>query len=50
VHVASRVGERLRNAGFSPTVSHRDLASRPDDSMEGARLDGHMKATTMESQ
>ncbi len=36
VHVATRVGERLRTAGFSPTVSHRDLASRPDDSLEGS--------------
>jgi RNase adapter protein RapZ len=50
VHVTARVGERLRNAGFSPTVSHRDLASRPDDSIEGARMGERMKTTTMESQ
>lgn len=37
VHVAERVAARLREADFSPTVSHRDLASRPDDSTEGAR-------------
>ena len=54
VHVATRVGERLRSAGFSPTVSHRDLASRPDDSLEssgsGARVGELMKSTTMGSQ
>ncbi len=50
VHVTERVGERLRAAGFSPTVTHRDLASRPDDSTEGARVDGRRTTTTMESQ
>lgn len=40
VHVAERVAQRLRDAGFSPTVSHRDLASRPDDSTEGRRFAG----------
>ncbi len=50
VHITERVGERLRSAGFSPTVSHRDLASRPDDSTEGARMDGRRTKTTMESQ
>ena len=35
VHVAERVGARLRGARFSPTVSHRDLASVPHDSIEG---------------
>lgn len=35
VAVAERVASQLREAGFSPTVSHRDLASRPDDSFEG---------------
>jgi UPF0042 nucleotide-binding protein len=29
VHVAERFAKRLREAGFSPTVDHRDLASRP---------------------
>lgn len=28
VHVAERIAARLRAAGFSPTVRHRDLASR----------------------
>jgi RNase adapter protein RapZ len=50
VHVTERVGQRLRRAGFSPTVSHRDLASRPDDSTEGAQVDVRRKTTTMESQ
>jgi RNase adapter protein RapZ len=50
VHVAERVGERLRAAAFSPTVSHRDLASRPDDSTEGTRVDGRRKTKAMESQ
>lgn len=34
VHVAERVGERLREAGFSPTVAHRDLAFPSLDSVE----------------
>ncbi len=54
VHVATRIGERLRSAGFSPTVTHRDLARRPDDSLEsfGARAqeNGRRNDTTMESQ
>jgi UPF0042 nucleotide-binding protein len=37
VHVAERVAARLREAGFSPTVEHRDLGSRPRDVIEGAR-------------
>ena len=39
VHVAERVAARLRDARFSPTVAHRDLASRPDDATEGKRSD-----------
>lgn len=35
VHVAERVAERLRAAGFSPTVLHRDLAAAPQDALEG---------------
>ena len=34
VHVAERMAQRLRDAGFSPTVAHRDLASRPVDGIE----------------
>ena len=35
VHVAERVASRLREAGFSPTVEHRDLASPPREGVEG---------------
>ena len=35
VHVAERVASRLRAAGFSPTVVHRDLAAAPQDALEG---------------
>lgn len=34
VHVAERVAGRLREAGFSPTVAHRDLATAPRDAVE----------------
>ncbi|NNM77651.1 RNase adapter RapZ [Sphingomonas sp. ID1715] len=37
VHVAERVARRLRDAGFSPTVAHRDLASLPRDAVEEPR-------------
>lgn len=37
VNVAERVAARLRDAGFSPTVEHRDLASRPRDGIEDVR-------------
>jgi RNase adapter protein RapZ len=40
VHVAERVAARLREAGFSPTVEHRDLATPPRDVVEGARGPG----------
>lgn len=36
VHVAERIAARLHDAGFSPTVSHRDLGAAPQDSLEGA--------------
>lgn len=36
VHVADRVAARLRAAGFSPTVEHRDLATPPRDGVERA--------------
>jgi RNase adapter protein RapZ len=38
VHVAERVAARLRAAGFSPTVEHRDLASLPKDVVERAQV------------
>ena len=34
VAAALAMGERLRERGFSPNVRHRDLALRPDDSLE----------------
>ena len=34
VHVAERVAARLHEAGFSPTVEHRDLATPPRDGIE----------------
>ncbi len=40
VHVAERIAERLRAAGFSPNLDHRDLAAPPPDGTErsaGAR-------------
>jgi UPF0042 nucleotide-binding protein len=35
VHVTERVAARLRDAGFSPTILHRDLAVAPQDMLEG---------------
>lgn len=35
VHVAEQFGKWLREAGFSPTVSHRNLTSRAIDALEG---------------
>jgi UPF0042 nucleotide-binding protein len=40
VHVAERIAERLRSEGFSPTVEHRDLASRTSEAIEGAEQAG----------
>ncbi|WNO52489.1 RNase adapter RapZ [Stakelama saccharophila] len=36
VHVAERVAARLREEGFFPTLTHRDLGTAPTDSLEGA--------------
>ena len=35
VCAAVEMAERLRRAGFSPNLRHRDLASRPSDTIEG---------------
>ncbi|MGL4312645.1 MAG: RNase adapter RapZ [Sphingomonas sp.] len=35
VHVAERVAARLRGEGYAPRISHRDLATAPQDSFEG---------------
>lgn len=40
VHVAERVAARLRAAGFSPNVAHRDLAIAPHESLEGTPENG----------
>jgi UPF0042 nucleotide-binding protein len=37
VFTAERMAEGLREAGFSPTVRHRNLASRTADAIEGER-------------
>jgi len=34
VHVAEHIAARLRAAGFSPTIDHRDLATPPRDGIE----------------
>ena len=36
VHVADRIARRLQGEGFSPTLSHRDLGTAPQDSLEGS--------------
>lgn len=35
VHVAEQFGKWLHDEGFSPTVAHRNLTSRPIDALEG---------------
>ncbi|MCI4588578.1 RNase adapter RapZ [Sphingobium sp. BYY-5] len=40
VHVAERVARHLQEAGFSPTVLHRNIESAPQDSLEKRRPGG----------
>jgi UPF0042 nucleotide-binding protein len=40
VHVAEHVAGRLRAAGFSPRLEHRDLAAPPRDGTERSAGDG----------
>ena len=40
VHVAERIAARLQAKGFSPTVTHRDLGTAPQDSLEDAPAAG----------
>lgn len=40
VHVADRVGRYLQAAGFSPTISHRNMESAPHDMLEKRRPGG----------
>ena len=46
VAAARAMGERLRARGFSPNIRHRDLALRPDDSLElgQTRIEGPEKS------
>lgn len=41
VHVAERVTKKLKNAGFSPTVSHRDMGGHHSDSIDISNEDKH---------
>ena len=40
VHAAEVIGNRLRTAGFSPTIAHRDLAEGKSGAQEGKPDDG----------
>ena len=40
VHAAEVIGNRLRTAGFSPTIAHRDLAKGKSGAQEGKPDDG----------
>ena len=44
VHVAERVARYLQDAGFSPTVSHRNTESAPQDALEKRGSSGGPKA------
>jgi UPF0042 nucleotide-binding protein len=46
VHVAERVAARLRAAGFSPSLAHRDLAT-PPDGIERSSEESSTKATAL---
>jgi RNase adapter protein RapZ len=54
VHVAEQFGKWLRDEGFSPTVSHRNLTSRPIDALEGpanGAMEGYVgQGTTWDSE
>jgi UPF0042 nucleotide-binding protein len=39
VHIAERVAERLRDAGFSPTMIHRDLGALADHAGESRAVE-----------
>ncbi len=46
VHVAERVAKRLQDAGFSPTVSHRNMESTPQ-SLPGEAPNGRPESAIM---
>jgi len=45
VAAAVEMAERLRGAGFSPNVRHRDLLSPPSDTIEGSPADPGARAS-----
>jgi UPF0042 nucleotide-binding protein len=45
VHVAEAMAGRLRAAGFSPAISHRDLETQPLDAYEGRRIGAEVSKT-----
>lgn len=49
VHVAARVAEKMREAGFEPVVTHRDLGSKigglSEDEAEDGRTEGSQTGT-----
>jgi UPF0042 nucleotide-binding protein len=47
VHIADRIGRRLREAGFSPTITHRDLTHRTSDAAEGKPEAGNANDVTV---
>jgi UPF0042 nucleotide-binding protein len=42
VRVSEHIAGRLREAGFSPTVAHRDLGLKPQDALEGVPRRGEV--------
>jgi RNase adapter protein RapZ len=47
VHVAEEIGKRLHDAGFSPTIVHRDLAEKQPDAKEGTPGEGKDAVVTV---
>ncbi|WP_174275087.1 RNase adapter RapZ [Sphingomonas bacterium] len=47
VHVAEHMARRLREAGFSPTIAHRDLARQTLDALEGRPEAGDKQGVTV---
>jgi UPF0042 nucleotide-binding protein len=45
VAAAVEMAKRLRGAGFSPIVRHRDLASPPSDTIEGHPAENRARAS-----
>jgi RNase adapter protein RapZ len=47
VHMAELMGQRLRAAGFSPTILHRDLAGKQPDAGERVPTEGREAVVTV---